>query len=60
VVTSDGRRFLGSLGPAPGRSIAAVTSEDMISLQMPNVTHIRTIGGSCWRRLDGSIDAGYN
>jgi Protein of unknown function, DUF481 len=60
VVTTDGRRFLGSLGPAPTRSIAVVTSEGAVSLLMPDVTVIRTIGGSFWRKLDGSIDAGFN
>jgi hypothetical protein len=60
VVTSDGRRFLGSLGSAPSRSIAVVTAEGVVSLLMPDVTIIRAIGGSFWHRLDGSIDAGYN
>jgi Protein of unknown function, DUF481 len=60
VVTTDGRRFLGSLGPAPNRSIAVVTAEGAVSLLMPDVTVIRTIGGSFWRKLDGSIDAGFN
>ena len=27
---------------------------------MPEVTIIRAIGGSFWRQLDGSVDAGYN
>jgi hypothetical protein len=60
VVTADGRRFLGSLGPAPNRAIAVVTSESTVSLLMPDVTIIRTIGGSFWRKLDGSIDAGFS
>ena len=60
VVTRDGRRFLGSLGQAPNRSIAVVTAEGTVSLLMPDVTIIRTIGGSIWKQLDGSIDAGYN
>ena len=60
VVTSDGRRFLGSLGSAATRSITVVTSEGTVSLQMPEVTIIRAIGGSFWGQLDGSVDAGYN
>ncbi len=60
AVTSDGRRFFGSLGPAPTRSIAVVELAGVVSLQMPDVTIIRTIGGSFWDQLDGSIDAGYN
>ena len=60
VVLGDGRRFLGSLGSASSRSIAVVTPEGVISFQMPEVTLIRPIGADFWRRLDGSIDAGFN
>jgi hypothetical protein len=60
VVLADGRRFLGTLGSAPSRSIAVVTTGGVVSLQMTEVTLIRPIGGSFWRRLDGSIDAGFN
>ena len=47
-------------GRAPNRSIAVVEPAGVVSLQMPEVTIIRTIGGSFWSKLDGSIDAGYN
>jgi Protein of unknown function, DUF481 len=60
VLTTDGRRFLGSLGPAPDRSITVVTSEREVSLQMPEVTLITPIGTGFWRQLDGSIDAGFS
>ena len=60
VLTTDGRRFLGSLGPAADRSIAVVTSEGEVSLQMSEVTLITPIGTSFWRQLDGSIDAGFS
>lgn len=59
VLTTDGRRFLGSLGPATARSITVVTSEG-VSLQMSEVTLITPIGTSFWRKLDGSIDAGFS
>jgi len=58
VLTTDGRRFLGSLGAAPARSITVVTSK--VSLQMSEVTFISPIGTSFWRQLDGSIDAGFS
>ena len=58
VLTTDGRRFLGSLGPAADRSIAVVNPEE-VSLQMSEVTLITPIGTSFWRQLDGSIDAGF-
>jgi hypothetical protein len=56
VLTTDGRRFLGSLGQAEARSIT-VTS---MTLQMSEVTLITPIGTGFWRQLDGSIDAGFS
>jgi hypothetical protein len=60
VVTGDGRRFLGSLGRAGDRSIAVVSPGETVTLQMAEVTIIRPIGGSFWRKLDGSVDTGFN
>jgi Protein of unknown function, DUF481 len=60
VVTTDGSRFLGSLGRTAERSIAVVTSGGEVPLQMPDVTSIAPIGRSFWRMLDGSIDAGFS
>ncbi len=60
VVTSDGRRFLGTLGPAGDRSIAVVAPGGTVTLPMPEVTIIRPIGGSFWGKLDGAIDAGFD
>jgi Protein of unknown function, DUF481 len=60
VLTTDGRRFLGSLGPAAAQSITVVTAEKEVSLQMSEVTLITPIGTSFWRQLDGSIDAGFS
>jgi hypothetical protein len=60
VLTTDGRRFLGSLGPAVARSTTVVTSEGEVSLQMSEVTLITPIGTSFWRQLDGSVDAGFS
>jgi Protein of unknown function, DUF481 len=60
VLTTDGRRFLGSLGPASDRSIAVVTSQGEVSLQMSEATLITPIGTGFWQQLDGSIDAGFS
>lgn len=60
VVVTDGRRFLGSLGATAARSIAVVGPGGVTTLAMRNVTIIRPIGTSFWRKLDGSIDAGFN
>ena len=60
ALTTDGSRFLGTLGPAVARSITVVTSEREMSLQMSEVTLITPIGTSFWRQLDGSIDSGFS
>jgi hypothetical protein len=60
VLTTDGRRFLGSLGQAKDRSIAVVTSEGEVLLQMSEATLITPIGTGFWQQLDGSIDAGFS
>ena len=60
VVTGDGRRFLGSLGRADNRSIAVVNDASTVTLAMHEVTIIRPIGTSHWRKLDGAVDAGFS
>ena len=60
VVTTDGSTFLGTLGPAPARSIAVVGPQAAVPLAMSDVTLITPIGRSFWRKLDGSMDAGYS
>ncbi len=44
VLTTDGGRFLGSLGAAANGSIAVMTSDGEVSLQMSDVTLITPIG----------------
>lgn len=60
VVTTDGSTFLGTLGPAPARSIAVIGPQAAVPLAMSDVTLITPIGRSFWRKLDGSMDAGYS
>jgi uncharacterized protein DUF481 len=60
VVTTDGRRFLGSLGAAAARSIAVVTLGGAVPLTMSEVALITPIGRSFWKKLDGSVDVGYS
>jgi hypothetical protein len=60
VVTHDGRRFLGALGPAAPRSIAVVADGATATLVMPDVTIVRPIAASFWRKLDGAFDAGFS
>jgi hypothetical protein len=60
VVTTDGRRFLGSLQSSPDRSITVAATDGNVTLAMIEVAMIRTIGPSFWAKLDGSIDVGYS
>jgi Protein of unknown function, DUF481 len=60
VLTTDGSRYLGSLGRAADRSIAVLTLEGEVPLQMSQVTLITPIDRNFWRQLDGSIDAGFS
>ena len=60
VLTTDGSRYLGSLGRTANRSIAVVTADGEVPLQMSEVTLITPIERNFWRQLDGSIDAGFS
>jgi hypothetical protein len=59
VETGSGDRFLGSLDPAQPRMITVTTGLAPVTLAMADVTSILPIGRSFWRKLDGSIDAGF-
>jgi hypothetical protein len=60
VTTTDGRTFLGSLERSKDRSIAVVSTDKTMTLSMADVTTINAIGRNFWRKLDGSIDAGFS
>ena len=60
VATSDGRRFLGRLGPGASRTLSIVGIDATVSIAIPDVTQIWPVGASFWRKLDGSFDAGFN
>jgi len=60
VVTSDGRRFLGSLGRAEPGFILIVGGGEVPALTFAEVTEITPIGASFWKKLDGSLSAGFN
>jgi hypothetical protein len=60
VGTGDGTMYLGTLVKAPARAIAVSTAGAEVPLQMFEVTSITPIGRSFWRKLDGSVDAGFN
>jgi Protein of unknown function, DUF481 len=60
IALSDGRRFLGSLGPATARFVRIVTAAGDESIAMSEVTSIWPIGASFWAKLDGSVNAGFS
>jgi hypothetical protein len=60
VVTSDNRRFVGTLAPAAARSLSVVNPQGAVSLQMTEVTIVTPVGQGFWEQLDGSIDVGFN
>lgn len=60
IVTSDARRYLGSLGPSAARTLAIVEAGGTTSLAMFEVTWISPIGKGFFNKLDGSFDVGFN
>jgi uncharacterized protein DUF481 len=61
VITTDGRRLLGSLAEGDPRSIVVVQVSGMnSSLSTEEVTTILPIGSSFWKKLDGSVDVGFS
>src|SRR5829696_1150156 len=50
VLTTDGTRYVGSLGPAPIRSITVVTADGEVALPMTRVTLITQVGLNFWRQ----------
>ena len=60
VVTGDGLRYFGSLGTADRRSLVVVSTDGQHPLAMQDVTIIRPIGTSFWKKIDGSVDAGFS
>jgi hypothetical protein len=60
VLTTDGSRFVGTLGRAADRSIAVVTPQGEVSLPMTDVTLITPVGKSFWKQLNGTIDVGFS
>jgi len=60
VATSDGRRFLGSLSATVVQRIVITNQGTAMTLDMPEITSMVPIGSSFWKKLDGSMDAGFN
>ena len=60
IITTDGSRFLGTLGTQPPRQLLVTNALGQLTLPMAEVSAIRPIGSSFWQRLDGSFDLGFS
>jgi hypothetical protein len=61
VELADGRRTYGSLGPAAPRSVDVVVDASRTErLAMGDIVRIAPLGGTLWKKLDGSISAGFS
>ncbi|HET9702543.1 MAG TPA: DUF481 domain-containing protein [Vicinamibacterales bacterium] len=60
IITTDGSRFLGTLGAQPPRQLLVTNALGQLTLPMAEVSAIRPIGSSFWQRLDGSFDLGFS
>lgn len=59
VITTDGSRYLGALGAGLDRTLTVLAQDGDVTLQMAEITDFFPLGGSFWRRIDGSFDAGF-
>ena len=60
VIAADGRRFLGSLGAQPSRTLQISSGTSQAVIPMAEVSTIRPIGAGFWKKLDGSLDLGFS
>src|SRR5688572_4928698 len=60
VITTDGSRFLGTLGAQPPNQLLVTNALGQLVLRMDEVSAIRPIGNGFLQRLDGSLDLGFS
>lgn len=60
VVAIDGQTYLGALARAADRSVSIVSGDLDVTLPLSEITLMTPIGQNFWRKLDGSIDAGFS
>ena len=60
VITTDGRRFLGTLAADLPGTLVISDGPTQAAWPMAGVAAIRPIGSSFWQRLDGSLDIGFS
>jgi hypothetical protein len=60
IITTDGRLLFGELKRGADRFLVVSGPDGDVSLATLEVTSIVPIGASFWKKLDGSVDAGFN
>ena len=61
VETTDGRRFVGTLGPgARAGELMVAAPGEAASLPFASIVRITTLNATFWGKLDGSLDAGVS
>jgi hypothetical protein len=60
IITTDGSRFLGTLGAQPPNQLLVTNALGQLVLRMDEVSAIRPIGNGFVQRLDGSLDLGFS
>ena len=56
----SGLRVFGSLQRGGSNTVFVITPAGPEQLTLPSIVRISPVGGTLWRRLDGSIDAGFS
>ncbi len=60
IELDTGLRYFGTLVAGDARTVNAATTAGVDKLDISAVVRINPLGRSFWRRLDGSISAGFN
>jgi hypothetical protein len=61
VETTDGKYFYGTLGPStPPGKLAVISASETETFEFLSVVRISPIYQTFWRRIDGSLDVGFN
>jgi hypothetical protein len=61
VETTSSTRYFGQLGkPAESGNVAVSTATEIKAIPLEDVVHITPIRASVWKRIQGSLDAGFS
>ena len=60
VELATGERTFGSLGRGDARTVDVVGTTATERLSLDDIVRLAPLGGTLWKRLDGSISAGFN